>query len=956
MLIKNQKFILKIAKFITKHTYFQFMLKLPRDKYTKLGNYVKTLGSLSPQSTPQASRGRDTRRNPTKLKPYNAEWVADAHKFRTSFERAIKLIDEITANISPTDSPTANPAPIVRLPTTPTVNPTPRPPASTIRKSDPPVTNSRVELPISPSKKASKASLPASKKVSKPTNKKASVPANKTDSIPANKKATVSPSKKVPVSPSKIAPVSPRKSLPLPANKSLPVPPSEIAHTPTVPSLSIPPHRPRPRFALDTYIPSLTSYPRSYPKRQTKSLSDFPLISLELPESPTTPTQNEIEIATPRNETRIAVQLKTQTIGTQTPSSFLLTPNRQNVGTQTENTNRETPTRHNAETQTDNTSTQTRQNAATQTESTSMSASGSGNARDTGNDGNAGEAGGSGGNGGNGNGRARMDAPPPPPPLPLANQEDQRQIARLVAAMTMAAEAGPIGEYLRAQTERARSDNEGWKLSDIGVFSPEIDETGSSDPKYQGRDLIWRNVYSFIDQVRDAAGRNERRRAKIEENLHQLYRGKAQQWWIAILSQTERDSYKLDLDLHLRKLFKQFATSPMDAAAGMEAKYTKEDCLQNVDIEAWAMAIIRNCRALGLHSQVQHMTYVYKNLATELQMTVQEPAEGVLLDQWLLHLCGRQRAWRANLTANGYTPTNSKGLKLLTNLAIESESSSSASKQPTQDDADGFWTGFRGQTRGYRRDNDRRNDDDRRGSKRRDDYRDNDRRSGDRRNEYRDNDRRSGDRRDKGKKDYKDRAGRKDWKKKGSDQRRYRYPRRMRKWVRQGRRENGQVYIAQERLLEADLSDLGEQEDRLTVEGYFMLEEFDQVESASESESSSSYLKRFPSDSNIAKRTCNKCGKVFDTRSNCFKHIYANNCTLPKPKGSGPTTPTKRLAPRRQGHSKKQKLEYQAPTIEEVMDKFFLTKQEGSKPLLTDKTIYKPLTIEEILDEFFLFR
>ncbi|KAF3055134.1 hypothetical protein GL218_07522 [Daldinia childiae] len=125
----------------------------------------------------------------------------------------------------------------------------------------------------------------------------------------------------------------------------------------------------------------------------------------------------------------------------------------------------------------------------------------------------------------------------------LANidEDGRRRIAEHVVAlqMTLGLTPNTINDFLTevrdSQRERRiaaerKIQLDGFKVRDIGVFHPDLDESfGSGDIVTVGRDTAYRNVNLFIDAVRRAKT-NEARETAIAAHMHELYRASPELW------------------------------------------------------------------------------------------------------------------------------------------------------------------------------------------------------------------------------------------------------------------------------------------------------------------------------------------------------------------------------------------------------------------------------------------
>ncbi|KAI1097080.1 hypothetical protein F4804DRAFT_339585 [Jackrogersella minutella] len=427
----------------------------------------------------------------------------------------------------------------------------------------------------------------------------------------------------------------------------------------------------------------------------------------------------------------------------------------------------------------------------------------------------------------------------------MFDAEAQRRMAEMATAfqMSLSSLQGPIGSLIadmranqkeqREATER-KAQLDGWSIRDIGYFHPDLDTTsaGTSDVVVLGKETHWRSVYLFIDAVK-AARTSPARTEVIKEKFWQLLRGRAQAWWGSMLSQAEKDKMMRDNDHALSKLLNEFKIPEHEAMERVRtARYSREDCLKNVSFKDWAMELFRNCRAAHFSSPDNLMSLAYNSCDESLRAMSCPPSSEIGLDEYISHLDDRQKAWRAKLLADGFkdqNPAKAMGInerlirhipgtvpitnpqRLLPNAANWAETF-----PVVPETSDGYW----GQRNFYPRGNFRQN------SRERDEFRGREDQRG--RNEFRQRGYRRGN-----------------WGNKGYDRPQGR-PRRFRRWVKTGRRDNGETYLEDEVKYPLDEEGLEVMEKELREDGYFLLEEFDQLAEADQIEQSS-YSDKFVS-------------------------------------------------------------------------------------------------------------
>ena len=98
------------------------------------------------------------------------------------------------------------------------------------------------------------------------------------------------------------------------------------------------------------------------------------------------------------------------------------------------------------------------------------------------------------------------------------------------------------------------NNNDNFKMTDIGYFNPSLPKE-MGDYYDIGKDIYWRNVHLFADAVRD---KSDGREAKMATDLNRLFKGGAQTWWLGTLTDIKRTAFKIDLEMQLAALIKEF--------------------------------------------------------------------------------------------------------------------------------------------------------------------------------------------------------------------------------------------------------------------------------------------------------------------------------------------------------------------------------------------------------------
>ena len=230
----------------------------------------------------------------------------------------------------------------------------------------------------------------------------------------------------------------------------------------------------------------------------------------------------------------------------------------------------------------------------------------------------------------------RSIAPPPPPPGgPPDNNE------------------GPDPNAHRMVHEPVLRFNP----DDVGYFDPFYDNKSSdtaADVEHSGKATYFRDVYTFIDRIRDVA------RAKgetlVRQNLQLCLRGSAMVWYTRELTEDSKRLLGYNVEEWYRLLQSRWkAPRHVGLSALLRERYTIQDASRKREPREYAQVIVKAAQNAEIGTLKDHVMIVWQNLDMEFQRDIPEPGHDVDLDAFLKSLDSRKYQWWHHASRYGRT-------------------------------------------------------------------------------------------------------------------------------------------------------------------------------------------------------------------------------------------------------------------------------------------------------------
>ena len=187
-----------------------------------------------------------------------------------------------------------------------------------------------------------------------------------------------------------------------------------------------------------------------------------------------------------------------------------------------------------------------------------------------------------------------------------------------------------------------------FRPEDIGYFDPHLDDAyGKGDFVQLGKDVYYCDVHLFLGQAKAAAMVKGTHLIRI--SLHICLRGSAQQWYVAELSDLQRDGLHGGLGIEnwvdtLMARFKQSEQAALDALLAL--RFTLDDLRNDrISLTAYVQAMVRNGRNAGLPTSNQ-LSLAWNKLDPELQRDVPRPRYDTTVASFIEQLEERKDMWK----------------------------------------------------------------------------------------------------------------------------------------------------------------------------------------------------------------------------------------------------------------------------------------------------------------------
>ena len=200
-------------------------------------------------------------------------------------------------------------------------------------------------------------------------------------------------------------------------------------------------------------------------------------------------------------------------------------------------------------------------------------------------------------------------------------------------------ERGPSSTAVTASTR--------FSPKEIGFFSPRLDEReGKGDIVQIGPDTYIRNVYHFIERIKDAVAL--RGEAEVKANITQCFRGAAMEWYTDTLTKLEKEALRtgsiaLWYDL-LEDKWKELTTVAVKQV--LSARYTLEDAVAGKDIATHIHYVMRHAKPANMSDHYAQLSIIYASINPILRGYIPAPTPETTVDNFTRACEAQREVWQ----------------------------------------------------------------------------------------------------------------------------------------------------------------------------------------------------------------------------------------------------------------------------------------------------------------------
>ncbi|KAE8348017.1 hypothetical protein BDV28DRAFT_153502 [Aspergillus coremiiformis] len=237
----------------------------------------------------------------------------------------------------------------------------------------------------------------------------------------------------------------------------------------------------------------------------------------------------------------------------------------------------------------------------------------------------------------------RGQAGPPGPPGPPGEPGEQ-------GPQGNPGPPGQDGENTDGGDIDGRRPTNGWKTEDIGYFYPDQPKNiNQADDllKDQGARTYYRDVYTFVDQIRDIVTLKSEQ--TVRNNIHSCLRGAALEWYITELTQLEKVALR-NIPIEegwLKSLTQRFKPRAPEALEKLTTlSYGFRDIRTGKTPRAYAQELLRHARAANVDSVYNQLTLAWSHMEPSLRRDISKPTPDTTLGTFLNELDQKYGIWK----------------------------------------------------------------------------------------------------------------------------------------------------------------------------------------------------------------------------------------------------------------------------------------------------------------------
>ena len=161
-----------------------------------------------------------------------------------------------------------------------------------------------------------------------------------------------------------------------------------------------------------------------------------------------------------------------------------------------------------------------------------------------------------------------------------------------------------------------------------------------------GQDCFFRNVYAFVDRVKDVAA--YRGEEQVKARLPALLRGSAQLWYTSSLDSLAKNGLRHTpgLEQWFKVLEEQFRQPLQQSLSALSTtRYTYQDAIKRRPFLRYVAEMQLHARNAGFTDKTMQLTYAYSGMDTGLKKTMPEPTKDMSAQDFIRFADSQKQDW-----------------------------------------------------------------------------------------------------------------------------------------------------------------------------------------------------------------------------------------------------------------------------------------------------------------------
>ena len=194
------------------------------------------------------------------------------------------------------------------------------------------------------------------------------------------------------------------------------------------------------------------------------------------------------------------------------------------------------------------------------------------------------------------------------------------------------------------------------KAEEVGFFDPEYQQDHSNGHELvvnAGKYVYYRDVYVFVDPLKDLANQNR----PVKNIITECLRGSALTWYLAELTELERDLlHDTNLDRWYTTLIDRFRMRNAVALSQIVSQTYSLSDIRHTSPRAFVQQMLHLAKSAGIDSRYTRLTLIWNRFAVNLRRDIPEPRPSTTISQFLNQVDSKTSIWMELSQRQPYQP------------------------------------------------------------------------------------------------------------------------------------------------------------------------------------------------------------------------------------------------------------------------------------------------------------